>query len=552
MANIERKSGSRTSIIAMRKIFTVPIQRHLTPAELNGYFERFGTVESIELYTKNDHQFGFIEFNSLVATKMVLSHSIHHISECAFTVNWATGQDSALLNILNDDCLRKIFQYLNLTALSNAADVCVRFNQLAIEAFIANHRQDLVKIDLKNEWSNSKYFRKLDEIEAIFRNFGALIHRLQIKNTCRNNGSRKIFETILLNVASEHIASASLTELHLMGIDFNEKMSNIRPMFEHLKELSLTNCNIKNNDATNFFAACSNLKVLRINRCKLNEGNLDHKFPQLHEFHFIAGAQLEYFHLNELFRLNRTLEKLKLECDEVYSVDFFDLLHQHLPNLTELDIKRRVYAFESLMDRQKIAKSLGRLTALKVLKLNIKTTLILVTILMHEFVENDVRIEHLELFDGCIGDWAISGLSQLKYLKCIKLFNIYDLVDDDIIELAKKLPQLQELHLDCFNITFNGIVNMIAHANQLSYLLFLPRSGFQMGKKNYEKILQSIQERPDKLQLTIQTKRKAVNVHDRVLLANREWLNIHIPIKQRFKNLNLLMRLRNFKLKCLK
>lgn len=553
MSNTERNNGnssshSKKNTITIHKVFTVPIQRHRTPDEINGYFERFGAIESIEVYTKNNHQFASIEFKSADAAKMVLSHSIHHISKCAFTVSSAIEQDSALLNTLNDDCFRKIFQYLNVMALSNAADVCIRFNQLATKAFIANYRQNLVEIDLKNDWSNSKYFRKLDEIEAIFRNFGALIRFLQIKNKCWNNGSRKMFGTILMNVASQHITSSSLKELNLIGVKFNEQMTNFRPMFRNLEILSLTECNIKNN-ADNFLAACRKLKVLRINRCKLNKWYLDHKFPKLQELHFIACDKLEHFHLNKLIRSNHTLKKLKLEFDEVYSVDFFNLLYRNLPNLIELDIERRhYYGYDSRNNQQIMAQSLGRLTSLKVLKLNYKTMAsLMIASLMNELVKNHVPIEHLELFEVCINNDAINGISQLKHLKFVKLVNIYDLVDDDIIALAKELPQLKELYLDCFYITFNGIENVVAHANKLTWLVFYPGSGSQMTKKGYQKMLQSVQNRPEKLKLTIKTKSRAVNVPDDVLLANQDWLRI--PIERRFKKLDLLMQLRNLKLK---
>lgn len=53
-------------------------------------------------------------------------------------IDVAIEQESELLNILDNDCLREIFKYLTLLDLINAAEVCIRFNQHANDAFNEN------------------------------------------------------------------------------------------------------------------------------------------------------------------------------------------------------------------------------------------------------------------------------------------------------------------------------------------------------------------------------------------------------------------------------
>lgn len=542
-------SANQKTVIAFRRVFTIPIRGYFTPNSVAEYFKKFGAIESIELYTKHAHQFGSIEFKSSDAARRVLSYSIHHISPvAAFAVNLATEQNSKLLKTLNNDCLRKIFQYLNIKDLSKAADVCIRFNQLAVDAFVTDHRQDLVKIDLKNCWLNAKYFRKFDENEAIFRNFGALVKSLQIKNNIWINKQRILFGTIMLNAASEYITTGSLTELHLSGIEFNEEMTNIRSLFEHLEVLSLTNCNLHSYPG-HFLNTCFKLKSLRINCCELSQGTIDYRFPKLEELDFRISEKLHYFHLNILIRLNPTLRKVKLEFDELYSVEFFDVLRQNLPNLMELDIKRSCHSFDFYHDQWKMARILSQLKTLKVLKLNYLSTVYFIASLCSKMVENNVAIEHLELCDECIADNIISSVAQFKQLKFVKFCKIYNLNDDDLVQLAQELPRLEQLHLEnCWNITFDGIAQIVAHANKLSSLLFHPEYGMRLNKNNYQHLLQSIQNRPDQLPLTIETKSRSINVPRDVLLANQHWL--HIPIKRNPKKLDLLLPFRNLTFKC--
>lgn len=115
-------------------------------------------------------------------TKGSMLRMRHHIenvplklSELDFRDQVDVSQDSLILNLLDDDCLQKVFGYLNLCDLTNVADVCVRFEEQSMKTFST----DFSKKSIKHiEWNqNLKSLPK----------FGSLIQSLEV------DGDREIF-----------------------------------------------------------------------------------------------------------------------------------------------------------------------------------------------------------------------------------------------------------------------------------------------------------------------------------------------------------------------
>lgn len=96
------------------------------------YFTKFGTIESLRFFD----EFGYIQFESADAAEAVISRSSHRIRSFFFCVkakaayHWHQpdfvpmqpnqNDDSHILNALDDDCLRVIFERMSLLDLTNA------------------------------------------------------------------------------------------------------------------------------------------------------------------------------------------------------------------------------------------------------------------------------------------------------------------------------------------------------------------------------------------------------------------------------------------------
>lgn len=124
--------------------------------------------------------YGFVQFKKSEHAEAVLSKETHCISTWPLTVgaaddchqpgfkseNWMLPpqQDSSLhiLTALDDDCIREILLRLDIIELTKAADVCVRFNQLAKRVFDVKYKH--LKIDGETFeyfiWSFAFLFKK--------------------------------------------------------------------------------------------------------------------------------------------------------------------------------------------------------------------------------------------------------------------------------------------------------------------------------------------------------------------------------------------------------
>lgn len=160
--------------------------------KINGYFEQFGAVECVRFHEKDNFKYGFVQFKMAESAEAVLTNRSHRIANCYFKVKPADlwhqpdygkeplypipEQDSDLhiLIALNDDCLREVFGYLGIIDLSNAAEVCVRFNQQAKDTFARKYKN----LDLNRSQGNKKIIRY--QIDSLLQNFGSMIRSLKI------------------------------------------------------------------------------------------------------------------------------------------------------------------------------------------------------------------------------------------------------------------------------------------------------------------------------------------------------------------------------------
>lgn len=85
-----------------------------------------------------------------------------------------TDSPNNILNALNDDCLRNIFErFETLSMLCSISNVCVRFSEIAKQVFKSKYRHKLISItDLR--WNNQL---NLPQIIPFLYRFGSLIIR---------------------------------------------------------------------------------------------------------------------------------------------------------------------------------------------------------------------------------------------------------------------------------------------------------------------------------------------------------------------------------------
>lgn len=330
-------------------------------------------------------------------------------NKCSFNTTAVIEKDSALLNILNDDCLRKIFQYLTLLDLSNAAEVCVCFNHHANDAFKTKYRH-VLKIDTKSELNGH-----LNETEAVLRNFGPLIHSLSIVSEAENH-EIAIRAVRMINQRN----TPALKELHLSGINVTEHIENFRQVFMKLQTLVLIRCQLGYDAATLF----------------------NQKFEKMEQATFIWCDELYSFTLKNFITKNRKLKLLVIRDHTKKSVNLIQLISQNLSNLMLMEIDRNCRANQF----QEFVCNLGKLNSSKVLKFRFAHNYC-INPLIDNLIKHKVPIEHMKLISGQIDSNTIKSLIELKQLKILEFVSSESKPKESANKLTKELSLLEKLYL---------------------------------------------------------------------------------------------------------
>lgn len=219
------------------------------------------------------------------------------------------------------------------------------------------------------------------------------------------------------------------------------------------------------------------------------------------------------------------------------STKVFRWIGKHLIYLIELEFDECLSSINK--DDQEDVQFLSSLKSLKVLKLNFYW--FSVTPLMESLAANNIPIVHLVLRKGSVDIKAIKGISKLKQIKILEMTKTSNMTDDYLIELAKELPQLIELHLEItilwkFNLSTTGITKAISHANSLSFLKLKIANTIKIELDDYNDMLKSVMTRPERTKLVIDIASKAIedNVPRSILHQNCDRLTINLYTENRW------------------
>lgn len=500
--------------------------------EIRGYFGQFGAIEFVQFH--QSQQYGFVQFKLEESAVAVLSQASHCVSNHVLTVKAAYDyyqpafrsgnlmlppQQNTLLHILvalNDDCLREVFLRLKLFDLSHAAQVCVRFNQLAMEAFSIKFKH--LKLDSKS-LGITNLLRPID-VKILLSNFGSVLQSLNVDG---NVIGIPIFLKVLQRMIGE--SCSNLKELELTNFDVQEVLyDQLYPILAKLERLTLKSCYFEV-DMKHMLSNCNELKVLIFQKCKMNNWEcIKQQFQQLDDIRLIANKYIDDDCLDRFIILNPTLTKFSID-DYNVGASLFRSIGHNLSTLIELD----VIDYMDSVEFRDVIRELGQLRSLKVLKLNFLSNQILP--LMTALAANNVPITHLKLHNGETDDEAVDNISQLKRITILELDDVKGLTDEHLIKLANQLPKLQELHFgeSTDMITTIALKKIISHAKELLVLKLLIKYRHTIDIDDFKAMIKSIQDRPERSSLMIEltTDGTNVNVPDAILIENRDLVNIN-------------------------
>lgn len=516
--------------------------------EICKYFKGSGEVNFAQFNPREESLYGFIQFLDTKYAKVVSPMTTHSLTTCRLSVqasrdchqpdfkqeNWTAPpqQDSQshILIALNDDCLREIFSRLKWIDLCKAAEVCVRFNQLAKEAFAAKFKHlnfSFVTLDV-SIFFNDEELSQIPKI--LLSNFGSFIQSLHVDGAiikvygCPERGFN------FLRMIG-HYCNSNLKELELERFKMNRNFPNeIYHIFAKLERLSLKCCYFTNNvkNLKSLLSTCNELKMMIIYRCEIKDWEcITQKFPKLNDIYLIENNGFNMSYLSNFIVLNPTITKLSFD-GYIEASEVFRLISQNLPNLSELEFDSDCAGFQGNI------RCLGQLRSLNMLALDLGSNLM--TSLMASLVMNKVPIQTLRLWDGKINVETIDLISQLKQIKNLELVKVSGMVSENLIELAKRLPQIKRFlsYKTPITITISTLKKMISNACNLTQLLL---EGIELigaiDIDDYKTMLTLVRNRKKKLDICLLdcNHLSHITVPSEVLNENQDF----ICIKERLK-----------------
>lgn len=421
---------------------------------LDGYFRKFGEIESIEM-VKGEKLEAFITFQRDICAFAAISYhenqgfkkiKYEYIVQPAHTSKQPQQQNSLvqsiILNeeyvpprcaseILIDDCWEKIFQYLDVYSLRNLRKICKKFggengaeNGLVIERGYKSIKS--FDFNIKNGGTS------LTQMQRELKYIGKHI------NTLRFDCNHNIFEDIhqFLELLGRGVGNQIRHAVFKRMILKKRDIAAIKPILRNLTSLKFYDVTCKSD--IYFKAICPNLNRLRL---ESNIKLLDKGWPKLQTLSFDSWT-LDPNEFREFLKQSPQIANLNL-----FSLSGeLESAVQHLKIILKLPI-------ESRFDKKGISvNAIQPLISLRKLKIEV------------DGKQCEEDIEYIvDIFD-CLSQFKT--LRELKFVQFQYTFHTKEF-QQPIITLAQELPYLEKMSLIGIFLMESTVLKIICNARNL-------------------------------------------------------------------------------------
>lgn len=441
----------------------------------------------------NQAHYGFVQFKLEESAKAALLRSNHRIGNGI--PNITAAHDSLqpdfelILRMLDDECLKQVFLRLRLKDLSNAADVCVRFKNAANWVFKTKFKCLEFDVICYGEYFHMRPDADsiMEELkENVLRNFGPLICSL-----------RRIDNEKVLELVSRYcVDKSNLKALHFCCVNITKKIvERFRNVFKQLNQLRFDYIEFDTN-VSDLFPICTDLDDL---------------------WFWTRPDQNAKVILDNLLISNRKLKKINIQKRNT-KFNSNESFISYLRAPSELDIGFNL-------------QYLSKLSMLNDLTLHFNYQI--VSSALKIVAENNIPIEKLSLWKGVMYHDAFESICQMNRMNKLYLNSICSpgLDENHLVELAKHLPDLQEMRLSQCSIKANAdsLKRMISHLNKLKSIHIGVQPETKIELNDYNTMLDIVKNRPVETHLKIIMHGDNVNVDvpEEIRKKNRAWFEIH-------------------------
>lgn len=217
----------------------------------NYFNQNYGEVKHVFTQSIPFFRFATVTFAAEETARMAFEEQPHTIAGHVVNVSLAgTARQQFNLLSLNDKCLSKLFQFLDLEDLTSMASNCTRLRDLAQDFFTSNFKNKLVSMN----------FKAANNVENCLRHFGSQIQSIRFDPKNQTTSNKSPDHTHFLHLLQKYCGSLKKLEMRnctKIGYYTESKIQELAPLFSQLDEFTLVNCGIY----AEMFAICTPTQV---------------------------------------------------------------------------------------------------------------------------------------------------------------------------------------------------------------------------------------------------------------------------------------------------
>lgn len=390
---------------------------------------------------------------------------------------------------LNDDCLQKIFGYLNAKDLLSIANVLPIFAKIAPISFPIKHTSiNLETLGLANllqfQHFISTFGRKIVSLEV------ALPHLLQSTDEAFK------FEHEIQALIVRY-CGGTLTELRMAHFKL-KRVEMWRPLFAGLRKLYVHRCRFTDR-FVQMLECCVELEQIDWNTSTIDiNWSLQYPLPNLKVFRLNEVAGISMNVLTTFLLMNPQLKEVCVTKCIGIEGSILKEIARNVPMIENI-----AYISSS---SQFVAHLSGfqRLAKLKTLKMDLKNDAN-ASNLFSQLIAKGIRLENLSLARCVWSDHLLNRLAGMRTLKSLGLYAVMGMDIGHLLYVVKNLENLTHLHfVECKGLNTEGFVDIVRAGRKLRQLQFhSPFNKVVINNDTCRLLRTSVQKRAKKIPLEI-------------------------------------------------
>lgn len=349
------------------------------------------------------------------------------------------------------------------------------------------------------------------------RNFGAFVKSMKVYGGYSPN-SREKYVSLSLKTSQKRLIefmsvywTGTSIELEISEYDITDEIALLMlPTLARMHKLQFSHCKLSALILRNLPLWSPKLRQLKFvaNYFQKNVIKFDalhQKFPKLKLISFISESSVNKIDVEQYLEQNPQLKQL--EIIECCGID--DNVSQPIAKY-EPKLERITFLSDKRTHRENI-ENFGQLRDLKSLILQLSNDPEFIPLLVHQMTSDNFLLEFLDLsFFDLAHDTQqfIDGISKLKKLKTLLLYDVSHMTAFHLNEICKHLKELTEIQMKRTipKMTEENLLELIQNAEKLQKFVFYTRSHHNptiITGDTFNKLIKIVEQRHEKMKLNI-------------------------------------------------